>query len=364
MPIRVCYVAGRELSYSRTRNVLKALQSAGFDVTVVAPAARSKLHHVKVLWQFLSKRQTADVILVGFYGQLLMPFVRLLTKKPIVFDVYAATYGTLVDDRVRAKHGSLAARLFWFADHLAMKCADRIVLDSNHHIEHYASRYHIPQSKFRRLFLFSDESIMRPRQPPQKSERMLVHFHGEYAPFHGVDVIVRAAKLLEHQPIDFQLIGRGITYQRDRALSVELGLTNVQFIDNVPYAELSEYMSRADVCLGIFGLNPRAERELTNKVVEAIALGKPLVTRTSPSVTELLVDGESALLVEPGDPQAVADALLALQRDPALRERLGKKGLEVFHQHCTQAAFAEQLRELIETLVAEPSDRSTVVRAS
>jgi glycosyltransferase involved in cell wall biosynthesis len=170
--------------------------------------------------------------------------------------------------------------------------------------------------------------------------------------------------LLEGQAIDFQLIGRGITYERDRALSAELGLTNVRFIDSVPYAELSDYMSRADVCLGIFGLNPRAERELTNKVVEAIALGKPLVTRTSPSVTELLTDGESALLVEPGNPRALADALLALQRDRGLRERLGQKGLEVFHQHCTQAAFTEQLRELIESLVAEASDRSTVARVS
>jgi glycosyltransferase involved in cell wall biosynthesis len=293
-----------------------------------------------------------------------MPFVRLLTEKPILFDVYAATYGTLVDDRLKAKHDSVAARLFWWADHWAMKCADRIILDSNHHIAHYASRYHVPPSKFRRLFLFSDDSIMRRRHLPAESARMLVHFHGEYAPFHGVDVILRAAKLLEGQAIDFQLIGRGITYERDRALSAELGLTNVRFIDSVPYAELSDYMSRADVCLGIFGLNPRAERELTNKVVEAIALGKPLVTRTSPSVTELLTDGESALLVEPGNPRALADALLALQRDRGLRERLGQKGLEVFHQHCTQAAFTEQLRELIESLVAEASDRSTVARVS
>jgi glycosyltransferase involved in cell wall biosynthesis len=355
-------VAGRELSYSRTRNVLNALKAADFDVTAVAPVGRSKLHHIKVLWQFLSKRKSADVVLVGFYGQLLMPLVRALTDKPILFDVYAATYGTLVDDRLRAKRGSMLARLFWLADHLAMKSADRIILDSNHQIAHFASRYEIPKDKFRRIFLFSDEAVMQKRQISARRERMLVHFHGEYAPFHGVDVILRAAKLLEGQPIDFQLIGKGITYQRDRALAVELGLSNVSFIDSVPYAELSEYMSRADVCLGIFGQNPRAERELTNKVIEAIALGKALVTRSNPSVTELLVDGESALLVEPGSPQALANALLRLQREPALRDELGRNALRVFSQHCTQAVFGRELRELIEDLVAGASDGSKVSR--
>src|SRR5689334_9103852 len=147
MPIRVCYVAGRELGYSRTRNVLKALKMAGFEVTVIAPAGRSKLHHARVLLQFLGKRNSADVILVGFYGQLLMPFVRALTRKPILFDVYAATYGTLVDDRLTAARGSLAARLFWLVDHWAMKSADRIVLDSNHQIAHYSSRYRIAPDK-------------------------------------------------------------------------------------------------------------------------------------------------------------------------------------------------------------------------
>lgn len=350
--LRVCYLAGRELSYSRTRNVIKALEAAGFELSVLAPAGRSKLHQPQLLWQFLRQSGEFDVVLVGFYGQLLMPFVRAFSQKPIVFDVYAATYGTMVDDRLQAKRGSLLARLFWLADHLAMSKADRIILDSDSQIAHFAARYRVDAHKFRRVFLCSDDSVVYPRETAASSSRLLVHFHGEYAPFHGVDVILRAAKLLEGQPIDFQLIGSGITYERDRALAAELGLTSVRFIDSVPYAELAEHMSRADVCLGIFGKNPRADREFTNKVVEAMAVGKALVTRRNPTVSELLTDGESALLVAPGDPRALADALLRL--------RLGQSALEVFRRHCSHAAFSAQLGEVLRSVVAEAASPSRV----
>lgn len=69
-------------------------------------------------------------------------------------------------------------------------------------------------------------------------------------------------------------------------------------------------MSRAHVCLGIFGDTVRADRELTNKVVEAMAVGRPLITRSNATVRELLADGESALLIEAGRPDKLVDAIL------------------------------------------------------
>ena len=361
MTIKVCYVAGREGGYTRTHNMLIALQQAGFEVETCFPPDRSKAHLPGVLWDFLRKKDDADVIVVGFYGQPLVPFVRLSSRKPILFDVYASTYGTMVDDRLQAKAGSVKAKVFWLADRLAMLSANRLILESNHHIATYGETYRIDASKFTRVFLPSDDSVMRPREPRPKDGRFRLHFHGEYAPFHGVDVILRAAKLLEREDVDFQIIGTGITYARDRKLATELGLRNVQFIDRVRYDELADYMSRADACLGFFGDNKRAGRLLANKLVEAIAVGKPLITRRNPAVQELLCDGESALLVEPGSPRALADAILKLKADPALGEKLGRNGLSAFREHCTQAVFVQQIKQIVEGLAREgrPSRRDS-----
>ena len=351
MPIKVCYLAGREAGYSRTHNVLLALKSAGFEVETCFPPDKAKTHLAGVLLDFLRKKHDADVIVVGFYGQPLLPFVRLLSGKPILFDVYVSTYGTMVDDRLQAKADSLKAKVFWLADHLAMRCADQLILETNHHIRTYARTYRIDADKFTRTFLPSDDSVMRPREPRPADGRFLLHFHGEYAPFHGVDVILRAAKLLEHEGVDFQIIGTGITYERDRKLAADLGLPHVTFIERVPYAELAVYMSRADACLGFFGGNKRADRLLTNKVIEAMAAGRPLITRRNPAVQELLTDGESALLIEPESPEALAAAIRRLKANPPLCQELGNNALAVFQRHCTQPVFALQLKRIIEGLV-------------
>ncbi|HEY4106431.1 MAG TPA: glycosyltransferase [Polyangiaceae bacterium] len=352
MTTKVCYIAGREGSYSRTHNVQLALERAGLEVVTCFPANKAMSNYPKLIGEFLARKRGCDLVVVGFYGQLLLPIVRLFTRRPILFDVYVSTFGTMVDDRGKARASSLKAKLYWFADHLAMRWADHIILESNDHIRRYSETYRVPADKFTRMFLPSDESIMVRREPTERSSRFLVHFHGEYAPFHGVDVIIRAAKALEHEEIEFQIVGKGITYARDRRLAEELGVQNVRFLDPVPYAKLAELMSRADVCLGFFGDNPRGERVFTNKVVEALALGQPLITRRNAAVQELLCDGESALLIEPGSSDALARAILRLKNQPELRERLGKNARRLFEEHCTQAVFAGALARTIEGMLA------------
>lgn len=351
MPIKVCYLAGREAGYSRTHNMLLALKSAGFEVELLAPKGKSKLHHPRLISRMLGKLDEADVIVVGFYGQLLMPFARLLSRKPIVFDVYAATHSTLVEDRRVIGRNNPLAKLFWLTDHLALRCADRVILDTRHQIRTFADAYDVDVSKFRRLFLCSDESVMRPSGAVPAGEAFRVHFHGEFAPFHGVDVILRAAHLLRDHDVSFTIIGTGITYERDRGLARELGLPNVRFIDRVPYAELAQHMSQANACLGIFADSARAARELTNKVIEAMAVGRPLITRDNASVRELLQDGHSALLIEPASPEQLAQAILRLKDDPALCERLGSNALEQYRLNCSRSQFAEELGQIIRGLV-------------
>ena len=67
---------------------------------------------------------------------------------------------------------------------------------------------------------------------------------------------------------------------------------------------------------------------IPNKAFQALACGTPLVTADTPAARELLGDGESALLVPPGDPAALAAAVRRLADDPALARRARRGGLE------------------------------------
>ncbi len=192
-----------------------------------------------------------------------------------------------------------------------------------------------------------DDEGIYPRTVAKDTDKFLVHFHGEYAPFHGVKTILQAADLLKREDIQFQIIGNGITYAADQQLARELNLQNVYFIDPVPYDTLADYMAKADVCLGIFGDNERMLRVTTNKVIESIAMAKPLITGRNEPVQELLTHKKNVYLVERANPTELAKAILRLKRDTTLRESIAAAGYDVFLQNCTLDKLGQGFAELI-----------------
>ena len=73
-------------------------------------------------------------------------------------------------------------------------------------------------------------------------------------------------------------------------------------------AELNREIREAHLCLGIFGVTPKALRVIPCKVYDSLAVGRPVVTADTPGARELLEDGRTAVLVPPGDAAALADA--------------------------------------------------------
>ena len=346
--MRILYVTGREESYSRTRIVFKALQAQGYDVVGCFPPNKSFKHYPGLIWRAMRLAKKCDLVVVGFYGQLILPLIKALTWKPILFDMYIATYDTMIFDRGAAKDKSLKARFYKFSDVLSCRLSKRLVLETEDHIHDFATKFHVPEKKFSRVFLAVDDSVIYPRTDEKQNDRFLVHFHGEYAPFHGVKYILQAAHILKDEPIDFQIIGRGITYDEDLAWAKAKGLKNINFIDPVPYEELANYMARADVCLGIFGDNERMLRVLTNRVIESIGMAKPLITGLNQPVQELLTHGESVYLVDRGNAEALASAIRKLKQDDELRKKIAQGGFDVFQQHCTLNKLGQGFSEIIE----------------
>lgn len=348
---KICYIAGREESYSRTRMIMHGLRRAGHHVVACLPPSKSFANYPKLIWDFLHKKSGCDLVVVGFYGQLLFPFVRLLTRKPILYDVYISTFDTMVHDRGKGTANSFIAKFYWWSDALSMRWADRIILETVDHIHDYAEKFGVPAEKFFHIFLAADDKVVRPKEAVGRNGKFLCHFHGEYAPFHGVKHILRAADILRDEDVHFQIIGTGITYDEDMRLARELGLKNCTFIDRVKYEELADYMSKADCCLGIFGENPRTLRVLTNKVIESIAVGRPLITARNEPVQELLSDGESALLVERANPRAIADAIVKLRDDEQMRKRISENGHQSFLRNCTLEVFSQRLDTIVKEML-------------
>jgi len=96
-------------------------------------------------------------------------------------------------------------------------------------------------------------------------------------------------------------------------------------------------------------------------LVEAMAAAKPVVASKISPLTEIAVDGNTGLLVEPGDPTAFADAIMSLLKNPIERERMGLRGRERVKKFFTAERMARQTLALYEEMERYNHEQKAVV---
>jgi glycosyltransferase involved in cell wall biosynthesis len=143
----------------------------------------------------------------------------------------------------------------------------------------------------------------------------------------GLDVLIRAFATLRRDKarLALVLLGQaGDAAERLRALTAELGLgDDVFFYDAVPHTHVGAFVERAKViCL------PSRSETFGIVLLEAGAFRRPVVATRVGGIPEVVQDGESGLLVEPDDPEALAKALARVLSDPSLARALGERLFE------------------------------------
>jgi len=368
--LRVCYYGSYDWNEPHNSTHILGLQHAGIEVIEChrpAAAQRDAAQHYRSLfrtlaftWVFLKnsfallarlwRLRDLDAIVVGYPGFFDVPLARLHARRqgiPLLFNVHISLYETLVIDRGYFKAGSLAAALLKWYDRFLFRCATVVLTDTTAHAVYFARLYGLPREKFQRVFIGADP-IYAPRPPRPQPPGCTVLFYGTFIPLQGIEYIVQAAHLLRQQDgLRFEIIGRGQTQQQVHALAKSLAVTNITFIEWVSREELVQHIADADICLGgQFGLTPKAELVIGYKCFQMIAMGKAVIVSDSPGNRELLQHEHDCLMCAPGNPQALAAAILRLQRDAALRRRLAQESRKTFEAHCSLRAIGEELGKI------------------
>ena len=148
--------------------------------------------------------------------------------------------------------------------------------------------------------------------------------------------------------ITFLLVGPADTDSLDALTPGELeGLeASVTWIG--PRRDVKELLALSDVF--VF---PSFYREgIPRVLLEAASMGLPLVAASGPGSNDVVEDGVSGVLVPPKDPAAIADSVLRLANDPALRARLGAEARERAIAQFDLSVVAERTRSLYEALLS------------
>jgi len=175
-----------------------------------------------------------------------------------------------------------------------------------------------------------------PNERLLKMKKRILVYLGEMNPQDGVDHLLGALKLLicDLGRTDFYcvLIGRGDSLEDLQKLAVELNLDqHVHFTGFVPDEELVCYLSTADICLDPNPSSPLNDHSTWIKVMEYMALGKPIV---SFRLKETVVTAqEAALYVTPNNEYEFAEAIVELMDQAELRKQMGSYGKERIRKH-------------------------------
>ena len=159
----------------------------------------------------------------------------------------------------------------------------------------------------------------------------------------GVDALIRALARLRAVGVKFRacLIGGGELLEPHRRLARSPGLGAETTITGFVRDSYS-YLRHAD----IFALPSLQEGSGSVSLLEALQAGAAVVASNIDGIPEDVTDGDSALLVPPGDAAALSDAMQRALTDADLRNHLRRRAREAFVEKFSAEAFTAALREV------------------
>ena len=178
--------------------------------------------------------------------------------------------------------------------------------------------------------------------------RFIVIFVGLLVPVKGVEFLLEALPLLNDSNVYCVLVGDGVSQSELEAKARDLGIAEqVQFVGRRAASEVPLWISSADV-LAL----PSLSEGRPNVVLEAQACGIPVVATRVGGTPELVRDGQTGLLVEPGSAASMARGLGRLLGDAPFRDSIGRAGRAMVEEgDSTWEASAAKVHDIYRELL-------------
>ena len=171
------------------------------------------------------------------------------------------------------------------------------------------------------------------------TDRFVVMYHGMWHPWHGLPYIYEAARLLESHPgIVFVVIPKDSEPNRK----------NLLFLEEQPFERLPVCLQMADIWCSGFDTDPRGERAFSSTLIQALALGLPVITGRAGERAAVLRDGIEARFVPLRDPCAIAGVLLELATNPEAARSMGARARAFAQEHFSIERLDQALATLLE----------------
>src|SRR6185503_1561680 len=187
-----------------------------------------------------------------------------------------------------------------------------------------------------------------------RDDEVVAGFVGTFGPWHGVEKLAEAIKLIRpDSPVKFLLVGSGSLHvEVEKRLEAEVATGRVIFTGAVGHERVPALLDACDILVAPHV--PLADGSeffgSPTKIFEYMAMGKGIVASRLGQIGEVLVEQETALLVEPGNVGELGNAIVRLIDSETLRTRLGRQAREVAAREHTWIHNAQRVLEAYEDL--------------
>jgi glycosyltransferase involved in cell wall biosynthesis len=295
-----------------------------------------------------------------------------LTFSPVIMSKlfripYAVEINGLIIEEIKISNASkspvLSIYLAKLSEKLNYKHAQKIVAVTQGVKEGIKKLYNIPDEKIVVIENGANTELFKPIDS-QKARTELnidesynyVGFSGSFAPWHGLENLVKSAPLIikEVGNTKFLLVGAGRLLEHIIQRVNDLNLTdNFIFINKVPYEEVPKYVNAFDVCVILKKKNISGS---PLKLWEYMACGKPVIA-TNTQDFKALEEYNAGTLVDPEKPEEVADAIIALLKNKKLREEMGKNGRKYVVENRSWESVARRVEEVCKSVIIKHKNK-------
>ena len=328
--------------YSRNRILRQVFADLGWRVVDFRP-------HLSALadWEaLLHGLPQVDLVWLPCFRQRDLAAARRWSRRhdvPLIADPLISAYDKQVFERGKFTEGSAQAERLRAREGALLRSADCVIADTPAHAEFFAQTFDIPLTRLCVIHVGAEEALFQPAlMPPYDGNRPLeVLFFGSFIGLQGPETIVEAARRYQGPPVLWTLLGEGPLKAECRRRAE--GLRNVTFEPWIAYEKLPARIAQADIVLGVFGTSAKAGRVIPNKVFQALACGRPVITREGRGYpSELQSDGGIAWL-PPNDPAALAQAVATLASRAEHLPKLGQQARQGYERFFSAQAITAEL---------------------
>ena len=308
--LKILFVSTYKSNYTRTEYLINLFDRNKINYSKLL-YGENKFKYLKLLYQISKKVKDYDVIFVNFRGQEILPFIRLFSNKPIIFDAFVSVYDTMCFDRKKFKPNSFIGRFFKLYDTYLCKISDVVLVDTKTHKNYFEKEFNTDNLDF--IYVGANKNLFKPIKKPKNKEK-IIFWYGYANPLQGADIILKSAKILEKdKKIKFKLAGP--IKEKYPNLIDSLKLRNVEFIDFIPYEKLPDEINKSFICLGgHFSNIPKARRVIAGKTFQFLACNKPTIVGDNEANREIFNDKGLVHFVKINNENLLANKILEVLR--------------------------------------------------